>query len=295
VIDFLAEEPNQYGLSCIGSRAMAGELTAENLGFTAPDGTTLAEGIRLMGGDPDKLTIPLRRQGDMAGFVEIHIEQGRVLESAEEDIGVVTAIVGITRIAVDVDGRADHSGATPMGLRKDALVAASKMIAAFEAQAKQEFYSPMVATVGKLEIFPNASNVVPGKVSFVLEIRSGQPTTLGQYQKWADWKIRDIAGEQGVSVRMRILGKSDAVAMDTDLQLAISDAASAAGLKYRSMPSGAGHDAAHVALFAPAGMIFIPCLDGRSHCPEEFSTPEQIAKGVQNLVDAIIALDARDA
>lgn len=294
VIDFLAEEPNQYGLSCIGSRAMAGELTAENLGFTAPDGTTLAEGIRLMGGDPDKLTTPLRRQGDMAGFVEIHIEQGRVLESAEEDIGVVTAIVGITRIAVDVEGRADHSGATPMGLRKDALVAASKMLAAFEAQAKQEFYSPMVATVGKLEVFPNASNVVPGKVSFVLEIRSGQPKTLAQYQKWADWTIRDIAGEQGVSVRTRILGKSDAVAMDTDLQLAISDAASAAGLKYRSMPSGAGHDAAHVALFAPAGMIFIPCLDGRSHCPEEFSTPEQIARGVQNLVDAIIALDARD-
>lgn len=273
---------------------MAGELTAENLSFTAPDGTTLADGIRLMGGDPDKLMTPLRRQGDMAGFVEIHIEQGRVLEAAEEDIGVVTAIAGITRIAVDIEGRADHSGATPMSLRKDALVAASKMIAAFEVRAKQEFYSPLVATVGKLEVFPNASNVVPGGASFVLEIRSSQPETLAQYQKWADWTIREIAGEQGVSVRTHLLGKSDAVAMDTDLQLAISDAASAAGFKYRSMPSGAGHDAAHVALFAPAGMMFIPCLDGRSHCPEEFSTPVQIARGVQNLVDVIIALDARD-
>lgn len=294
VIDFLAEEPNRYGLSCIGSRAMAGELTKENLGFVAPDGTTLADGIRRMGGDPDALVGPLRRKGEMAGFLEIHIEQGRVLEEANEDIGVVTAIVGITRMAVEIEGRADHSGATPMGLRKDALVAASLMILAFESQAKQDYYAPMVATVGKLEVSPNASNVVPGKVSFILEIRGGQPESLAQYQEWAEWTIRGIAEERGLSTRVRVVGKSDAISMDTGIQLAISDAASAAGYRYRSMPSGAGHDAAHVALFAPAGMIFIPCLDGRSHCPEEFSTPEQIARGVQNLVDAIIALDARD-
>ncbi len=294
VIDFLAEEPNQYGLSCIGSRAMAGELTPENLGLLAPDGTTLAEGIRRMGGDPDALIGPLRRKGEMAGFIEVHIEQGRVLEEAHEDIGVVTAIVGIARIAVEVEGRADHSGATPMGLRKDALVAASLMISAFESQARQEYYTATVATVGKLEVFPNASNVVPGKVSFVLEIRAGQPESLSMYQKWAERTIHGIAEERGLSVRVRTIGTSDAIAMDTSLQLAISDAASAASYKYRSMPSGAGHDAAHVALFAPAGMIFIPCLDGRSHCPEEFSTPEQVARGVQNLVDAIVALDARD-
>lgn len=293
VIDFLAEEPNQYGLSCIGSRAMVGELTPENLDYTAPDGTTLAEGIRRMGGNPDRLAAPLRSRGDIAAFVEIHIEQGRVLEDAEEDVGVVTGIVGITRIAVDIEGRADHSGATPMGLRKDALVAASLMIAAFDVQARQDYYAPMVATVGKLDVYPNASNVVPGRVSFVLEIRAGQAASLERYHKWADWTIRTIAEERGLVARTRIIGQSKPVAMDTDIQLAISDAASASGYKYRSMPSGAGHDAAHVALIAPAGMIFIPCLDGRSHCPEEFSDGEQIARGVQSLVDTLIALDNR--
>ena len=294
VIDFLAEEPNQYGLSCIGSRAMAGELTPENLDFTAPDGTTLAQGIRRMGGDPEKLNAALRRRGDMAGFVEIHIEQGRVLEDADEDVGVVTAIVGIIRIAVEIEGRADHSGATPMDLRKDALVAASLMIAAFETQAKQDYYAPMVATVGKLDVHPNASNVVPGRASFVLEIRAGQSQTMALYRKWAEWFVRTIAEERGLVARTRVIGHSEPVGMDTDIQLAISDSASAAGYKYRSMPSGAGHDAAHVALFAPTGMIFIPCLEGRSHCPEEYCTIEQIARGVQSLVDTLIVLDTKD-
>ncbi|PAP92061.1 M20 family metallo-hydrolase [Mesorhizobium wenxiniae] len=294
VIDFLAEEPNQYGLSCIGSRAMAGELSHEHLDFKAADGTTLGQGIRRMGGDPDRLIAPLRPRGDIAGFVEIHIEQGRVLEGSEEDIGVVTAIVGITRIAVDIGGRADHSGATPMGLRKDALVGASLMIAAFDAQARQDYYAPLVATVGKLEVHPNASNVVPGRVSFVLEVRAGQGQPLTRYHKWAEGTIRTIAEERGLTFRTRIIGRSDPVTMDTDIQLAISDAASASNLKYRSMPSGAGHDAAHVALFAPSGMIFIPCLDGRSHCPEEFSSIDQIVRGAQALVDTIIALDAKN-
>lgn len=293
VIDFLAEEPNQYGLSCIGSRAMAGELSPEALAYVAPDGSTLAEGIRRMGGDPDKLSASLRGSGDMAGFVELHIEQGRVLETAEEDVGVVTSIVGITRLAIDVDGRADHSGATPMDLRKDALVAASLMIAAFEARATQDQSKPMVATVGKLDVNPNASNVVPGRASFVLEIRASQAEVLSNFEAWATSMARVIAAERGVALRVRVLGRSEPVGMNTSIQLAISDAAAAAGYRYRSMPSGAGHDAAHVARFAPTGMIFVPCLDGRSHCPEEFCSPDQIAKGARILLDALVTLDSQ--
>lgn len=293
VIDFLAEEPNQYGLSCIGSRAMAGELSPEALAYVAPDGSTLAEGIRRMGGDPGKLSAPLRANGDIAGFVELHIEQGRVLETAEEDVGVVTSIVGITRLAIDVEGRADHSGATPMDLRKDALVAASLMIAAFEERASHDQSKPMVATVGKLDVSPNASNVVPGRVSFVLEIRASQTEVLSNFETWATSIARTIAGERGVTLRVRVLGRSEPVGMNTSIQLAISDAAAAAGYKYRSMPSGAGHDAAHVARLAPSGMIFVPCLDGRSHCPEEFCTPDQLAKGARILLDALVTLDSQ--
>ncbi|MER8942832.1 Zn-dependent hydrolase [Mesorhizobium sp. M0915] len=293
VIDFLAEEPNKYGLSCVGSRAMAGELTAAQLSYKAADGTTLAEGIALMGGDPKKLGSPVRVRGSIKAFLELHIEQGRVLENAGDDVGVVTAIVGITRIAFEVLGRPDHAGTTPMGMRKDAMVAASAMIVGFERRALEE--SPaMVATVGKLEVGPNASNVVPGQVDFTLEIRSSSSEQLQRFASWAQWYAKAIASERNMDVATNILGKSEPIEMDPTVQIAFCDAAASHKFRYRSMPSGAGHDAAHVALFAPSGMVFIPCLDGRSHCPEEFASADQLARGAQTLLDAILILDGNN-
>lgn len=290
VIDFLAEEPNKYDLSCIGSRAMAGELTAAQLSYEASDGTTLAEGIKSMGGDPSQLGSPIRARGDIRAFLEMHIEQGRVLENAGDDVGVVTAIVGITRVAFEVAGRPDHSGTTPMGMRKDAMVGASAMIVGFESRALEEMPA-MVATVGKLQVLPNASNVVPGQVNFTLEIRSSSSEQLQRFAGWAQWHAETTATERNLSVVSKIVGKSEPIEMDPTVQIAICDAAASHKFRYRSMPSGAGHDAAHVALFAPSGMIFIPCLDGRSHCPEEFASADQLARGAQTLLDAILILD----
>ncbi|MDQ0323889.1 N-carbamoyl-L-amino-acid hydrolase [Pararhizobium capsulatum DSM 1112] len=291
VIDFLAEEPNKYELSCIGSRAMAGELTDAQLSHRAADGTTLAEGIALMGGDPHKLGAPIRMKGEIKAFLEMHIEQGRVLESAGDDVGVVTAIVGITRMVFEVTGRADHSGTTPMGTRKDAMVGASAMIVGFESRALGE-ETAMVATVGKLQVLPNASNVVPGQVRFTLEIRSSSAEQLQRFAVWAQWHAGSIASERGLDLVCKVVGKSEPIEMDPAVQVAICDAAASHKFKYRSMPSGAGHDAAHVALLAPSGMIFIPCLDGRSHCPEEFASTDQMARGAQTLLDAILILDS---
>jgi len=291
VIDFLAEEPNRYGISCVGSRAMSGELTPEILAYTAPDGGTLAEGIAAMGGDPDALTAPLRRPGDTASFLEMHIEQARVLEGAGEDIGVVTGIVGIARLEVRVSGSADHAGTTPMHLRKDALAGVARMIGDFEMRAKALAGRSLVATVGKLDIAPNASNAIPGQVIFTLEVRSDREETLDDYLGWANARIASVCKSRGLGFDIDPIGKSAPVGMAANVQAAIMDAAEANGYKARPMPSGAGHDAAYMARVAPTGMAFIPCLGGRSHCPEEFATAEQVARGAQTLLDAMLRLD----
>jgi N-carbamoyl-L-amino-acid hydrolase len=215
-----------------------------------------------------------------------------VLEEAGEDVGCVTEIVGITRLEVEIIGMADHSGATPMTLRKDALAAAAQLVLAFEARANEETRGAMVATVGKLDVSPNASNAVPGKVTFILEIRAGQQAILDDYLDWAEQEIGKICKQRSLKSNMKVIGTSNPVVMANKVQSAILDAAQANGLKARSMPSGAGHDAAYMARIAPTGMVFIPCAEGRSHCPEEYTTPEQLAKGAQILLDAVLRLDA---
>ncbi|QUJ68542.1 hydantoinase/carbamoylase family amidase [Photobacterium sp. GJ3] len=166
VVDFLAEEPSDYGLSRVGSRALTGDLSADMLQYTAPDGSTLAEGIQRVGGNSSELNQPLMAPGDVAGFFELHIEQGPVLETEQLPIGIVTNIVGITRVDMSFHGRPDHSGTTPMDIRADALAAAAKVIATVNDNAQKWLKQPeyLVATVGKINVQPNASNVVPGRV-----------------------------------------------------------------------------------------------------------------------------------
>ena len=291
VIDFLGEEPNKYGLSCVGSRGMAGCLTEEMLEYGAADGSTLAEGIAQMGGEPGKLAVPLRKPGDTAAFLELHIEQGRILESADEDIGIVTGIVGIARLDVAVSGLADHAGTTPMNIRKDALAGASRMICDFERRARGQSGCSLVATVGKLDVSPNATNAVPGQVSFTLEARSDDDAALQEYMAWAQERISRVCSARNLRSKTRPIGQSSTARMAEGVQSAILDAAASEGYKSRFMPSGAGHDAAYMARIAPTGMAFVPCLEGRSHCPEEHATRDQVAKGAQTLLTALLDLD----
>lgn len=293
VIDFLAEEPNQYGISCVGSRAMVGQLSPDILAYQAPDGSTLSEGILAMGGKPEALGQPLRTGASTAAFLEMHIEQARVLEAAGEDIGCVTGIAGIIRIEMIMEGIADHSGATPMDLRLDALAGASEFLLACESQAREESRAPMVATIGKLDVSPNASNAVPGQVTFTLEIRSGDQTVLSDYRDWSLEAARKIAARRDLTLTCHVIGESKPSPMDESIQATFREVMKEAGLSGRSMPSGAGHDAAYMARIAPTGMVFIPCLEGRSHCPEEYATPEQVAKGAQMLLDAVLKLDSQ--
>ncbi|WP_459618248.1 allantoate amidohydrolase [Bordetella sp. 2513F-2] len=294
VIDFLSEEPSDYGISCVGSRAIAGRLDAGMLAAQNAHGETLAQALRRVGGDPDALGAPLRSPGDTAAFVELHIEQGPVLESRGLPIGVVTNIVGIRRVRITVDGQPDHAGTTPMDIRRDALVGATRIIEAAHRRASQLSGRPhyVVATVGRIAMTPNVPNAVPGHVELVLEVRSDSQDVLDTFPEALMHEVAPGLPALRLEAAMSDLSR----AAPTDCTPRVMDAIQAASdrLGYASMrlPSGAGHDAVQMAATGPIGMIFVPCLGGRSHCPEEWITPQQLLDGTRVLYETVLELDA---
>jgi len=293
VVDFLAEEPTDHGVSCVGSRALVGLLGRPLLEATDAHGETLAAALRRIGGEPDHLDTARRTPGSVAAFVELHIEQGPVLETAGLDIGVVTHIVGIHRVEITVTGQPDHAGTTPMPLRRDALAGAAALItqAQQRAQALDRPGRYVVATVGRIAVEPNSTNTVPGLVRMSLEVRSDDPEVL---RTFADDLLQGAATELErcrVTATARTLTSTLPTQADARVADAIEAAARTHGHGVRRMPSGAGHDAAHLAHLAPMGMVFIPCRDGRSHCAEEWSEPAQVLAGTQVLAATLQALD----
>ena len=293
IIDFLAEEPSEFGLSCIGSRAICGQLTAEMLTRTRPDGITLAEALRQVGGQPDALETALRPPGSVRAYLELHIEQGRVLEAGEIQIGVVSDIAGIRRDRLIVSGRSDHAGATPMSLRHDALVGAAAIIQNVwnEASNWPDKARPLVATIGQIEITPNAANAVPGEATMMLEVRSGDPNAPQQFVAQLQSQSTESLALLGVSLERQPVSDVPPAPCHPDLQIAIKQAADELGFSSHSMPSGAGHDGVFISQVAPIGMIFVPCKDGRSHAPEEWLDPHQAADGARVLARTLGIID----
>ena len=287
VVDFLSEEPSDYGASCIGSRAWAGTLSGAMLESRNAAGETLSAAIERMGGDVAQLEMPLRSPDQLAAYVELHIEQGRVLEAAGAAIGEVSGIVAIQRFLLVFTGRADHAGTTPMHLRSDALVAASRFTAALSDAARLE--ARIVATVGRLEVAPNNSNVVPGSVRLTFEARSLEVAKLEAFCAAALESARDAAMLEGVQLESTLVSTAAPLIADARVRAAIRHAARDVSLL--ELPSGAGHDAMQVGHLCPAGMIFIPCEGGRSHSQDEFSTPAQLVTGAQVLLETILELD----
>lgn len=293
VIDFLSEEPSDYGISCIGSRAFSGKLDARMLAATNPAGETLAEGLRRVGGDPQALGQPLRAAGSTAAFVELHIEQGPVLQTQGLPIGVVTHIVGIRRVRIVVQGQAAHAGTTPMHIRQDALAGAALVIDAARRQASAmtgtQHY--VVATVGHLSLTPNASNAVPGRVEMMLEVRSDQRAVLDAFVPQLMAACAPALAQCRVRAEVQEVSLSLPTACDERVMRAIETAAAELDYPSMRMPSGAGHDAAYVAPTGPVGMVFVPCRDGHSHCPEEWLEPQQLLDGARVLCRTLMVLD----
>lgn len=291
IVDFLAEEVSIFGVSCIGSRGMAGVLPEDWLSRES-NGLTLEEGIREAGGDPARIAAEARR--DIAAFLELHIEQGPVLESGALDIGVVTAIAGITRIEIVVEGRADHAGTTPMGRRADALAAAARLVTGIEALATSLSEGPghFTATVGEFSIEPNAANVVPSRARLLIDARAEERAAMDLFSASVDRLAEQVARETGTAIAPPRRISDNMPTPGDPLVLDVLDAAcEAVGARHRRMASGAGHDTAFMAKVTRAAMIFVPCLGGRSHAPEEFAETDDIALGAAVLFNAVIQLD----
>jgi len=297
IVDFLAEEPSEYGVSCVGSRAMAGELTQPMLQSVNPAGETLEAALRRVGGKPESLSGAVRR--DVAAFFELHIEQGPVLESRGLDLGIVTAIVGIARVAVTFTGVAAHAGTTPMALRQDALVAASDFVLALHRAASALAASGrgyFVATAGNVRIHPNAANVVPGEVTLMLDLRSDRRPLMEEFLAELQPLAAASAARFGVSLaRFERPSDTSTALCDPGLMAGLREQAMAGGRSFVEMTSGAGHDCAFLSRVAPSAMLFVPCRAGRSHCPEEWTDAAQLMAGVETLSGAVRSFDARAA
>jgi N-carbamoyl-L-amino-acid hydrolase len=274
-----------------GSHAAVGELSQEALQIKSHSGKTIGEGIRFSGGDPDNLQSAKRNPSEILAYLELHIEQGGILEAEKINIGVVEGIVGINVWDVTVLGFANHAGTTPMNQRKDALVAAARLIDSVNHIAKS-IPGRQVATVGTIEAEPGAPNVIPGKVVMSLEIRDLEKSKIDLVFEKVKQSSEKIAADTGTTISFAALDVT-AVPAPTDprLRKLIQQAATSLGLTTKLMPSGAGHDAQDIARIAPIGMIFVPSVRGISHSPKEFTRASDMANGASVLMQAILKLD----
>ena len=274
-----------------GSRGFLGHIGPDELARPdLRDGVTLADKFRKLGGDPAGMATYRNDPGRIAGYVELHIEQGGILDHAGVDIGVVEGIVGIRSWDVTVTGFANHAGTTPMAERHNALVAAAELVLAVDRIVKSH-PGRQVGTVGRLAVQPGARNVIPGEVTLSIEIRDLSMPKLDQL--WTEIKA---AGDRIMRERTTTWTAIErpvnvAALSDPGVRSAIERSAKSLGLSTRLMPSGAGHDAQDLAKIGPMGMIFVPSVGGISHSPKEFTKPECVTNGANVLLQTILRLD----
>ena len=279
IVAFGDEEGVRFRTTLTGSRALAGTYPEDALDQRDSSGVSMREALKAFGGDPERAG-SIRRTG-VAAFVEAHIEQGPILEAEGLPLGIVTAINGATRLEVGVDGVAGHAGATPMRLRRDALTAAAEMALAIEARARGE--ADLVATVGRFDVWPDATNVIPGHVQFSIDIRSPDDARRAAALADLEARITAIAASRGVRVSIAKPHDANAFACDPSIIADLKKAVEAIGVPPRLLPSGAGHDSMVMGKLCRAGMLFVRCKGGVSHNPLESITVEDCALGLKAL------------
>jgi N-carbamoyl-L-amino-acid hydrolase len=289
IVDFLGEEPTDFGVSTVGSRGMSGNLTPEMLAKTDASGRTLEEALIDLGGRPTNVLTEAKKPGDVAAYLEMHIEQGPVLEQQGVSLAAVTGIAGIRRCFVVIEGEFNHAGTTPMALRKDALVAASQFVVDAETIICNE--ENAVGTVGYLAVSPNMANVVPGQAELIVEMLSIDPQTIDRIEQKLKQRAAEISGERSIPISVEPLTNAAPVQADPRLLEITTRACRETDPSALVLPSGAGHDATQIATIAPMGMIFVPSREGKSHCPEEWTDIKDIALGVRALARALVKAD----
>ncbi len=275
----------------VGSRAMTSAIEATALDLVNHSGMTVREGLRQVGGDPDRLDQARRKPGEIKAFVELHIEQGAILDESDVDIGVVEGIVGIRWWDVVIEGFANHAGTTPMNRRQDALVSAAQLVGAVN-QVATRMAGRHVATVGRIVAEPGAPNVIPGRVVMSLEVRDLDAAQMQRVFDAIEAEAEEIARSRRTPITFNEVDIAlEPAPTDERMRRVITESAVALGLTHKSMPSGAGHDSQEMTRIAPTGMIFVPSVAGISHAPKEFTSPEDMANGVNVLLQTMLAID----
>lgn len=276
-----------------GSRALVGRVEPFELDIETASGFSIGEGIRRLGGDPGRIREARRRTGSIHGFLELHIEQGAVLERAGIQIGVVEGIVGIRRWNVEVRGEANHAGTTPMDQRTDALVGASELVLAIH-EIASSVPGRHVATVGRISVEPGAPNVIPGTARFTLEIRDLSMERIDHLLETIQAEARETDRKRGLETRFERFYESLGAPTDPRLRQLVEESAHTAGFSTLRMPSGAGHDAQSMAELGPVGMVFVPSRSGISHSPDEWTAPDDVTRGTEVLFHTLVDMDGLD-
>jgi N-carbamoyl-L-amino-acid hydrolase len=274
----------------VGSRCAIGHITPEDLDKVARSGKTIREGIGLVGGNVTRLSDAVRQKGDVACYIELHIEQGGLLEKAGLRIGVVEGIVGLRWFEITITGFANHAGTTPMDQRQDAMLAAAKFTVAVN-EAVRSVPGRTVATIGRMTVTPNTTNVIPGQVVLTVDLRDLDAAKIEHYTQ----RFEQLGQEIGTATQTkfgftRTVDSAPAIS-DSQVMSWVDGAAVSLGFTRQRMPSGAGHDAQEMSRIAPMAMIFVPSVGGISHSPREFTKPGDVVNGADVLLNAVIAAD----
>ncbi|MBP2077003.1 allantoate deiminase [Oceanobacillus polygoni] len=288
VVSMAEEEGSRFPYSFWGSKNIVGIAKNDDVkDITDFDGVPFVEAMRNAGFDFRDDTKGMRE--DLKAFVEIHNEQGNVLEAEEKSVGVVHSIVGQRRFNIEISGQANHAGTTPMGYRKDTVFATSQMVSEIITAARKHG-DPLVATVGKIDVTPNVVNVVPGNTLFTLDIRHTEKDALVQFTEEVNEILNRLAKEHQVGLTIDMWMDEDPVPMDKNIVDLMIKQCDENGLNYKLMHSGAGHDSQIFAPKIPTAMIFVPSRDGISHNPAEYTEPADLAEGVKALMGALYEL-----
>jgi allantoate deiminase len=288
VIAFTDEEGARFSYGMIGSRAIAGLLKREELEHRDKDGISIAEAMRASGLDPDAVGRAARPKGSVKAYVELHIEQGKVLESRGLSVGVVSGVAGPLWLKFVLEGEAGHAGATPMALRRDPLAAAAEIMLVIEREARKA--GTAVGTVGQVTVSPGGVNIIPGRVEFSLDLRDVDKAVRDRVEQEIVRQAEAICRERGVRLGVELLQRIPPVVCSAEIQAAALAACEALGLETITLPSGAGHDCMQLTELCPVGMIFVRSRDGISHNPAEYTSKEDCADGANVLYRTVLSL-----
>lgn len=291
IIIFTGEESSRFGISTIGSRVMAGKLNLLDYSHLQDkNNIALKDALKDVGLNIENYDKAVRKKGELHAFIEIHIEQGPVLEIENKDIGIVEAIAAPLRLSLQIQGEAGHSGTTPFKYRKDALTSAAEIILEVERAAKIEESNGTVATVGVLDIDPGAMNIVPGSAHMQIDIRSVSLDSKERVYQQITKKIEEVSEKRSIEMKTALLTNETPVDLSKVMANTVENVAEENRYSYKYMNSGAGHDAMNMAHLCPTALIFVPSHKGISHNPKEFTQVKDIEKGLVVMKDLIIKI-----